>query len=189
MNNPILHHAIREQLKSILASEVFSRSRRMQRFLQFVVEETLAGREDQLGEYAVGVAVFDRGVDFEPGLDPIVRNDARRLRLKLLEYYNQAALPGNHIVIEIPKGGYVPVFRKAAARVEEPVASLGLARCRITVQLMQSTAGGTGWADEYEFEVGELLAVQTKIAANVLREVTARREMRHSTGLHLAIAA
>lgn len=189
MNNPIMQHAIREQLKSILVSDVFSRSRRMQRFLEFVVDETLAGREDQLGEYAVGVAVFDRGTDFEPGLDPIVRNDARRLRLKLLEYYNQTGLASNHIVIEIPKGGYVPVFRKAVARSEEPAASLGLARCRITVHLMQSTAGGPLWADEYEFEVGELLAVQTKIAANVLREVTARREMRHQNVLHLALAA
>jgi hypothetical protein len=82
--------AVRAQLENILASETFVRSRRMQRFLRFIVEETLAGRADQLGEYAVGIAVFDRGPDFEPGLDPIVRNDARRLRLKLLEYYRQA---------------------------------------------------------------------------------------------------
>jgi hypothetical protein len=107
----ITPQAVRAQLGRILASEVFARSRRMQRFLEFVVEETLAGRADQLGEYAVGMAVFDRGPDFEPALDPIVRNDARRLRLKLLEYYRQThPRPGDQVLIDVPKGGYVPVF-------------------------------------------------------------------------------
>ena len=100
--------AVRAQLEKILASEAFVRSRRMQRFLEFIVEETLAGRADELGEYGIGMAVFDRGPDFEPALDPIVRNDARRLRLKLLEYYRQAS--SDPVVIEMPKGGYVPIF-------------------------------------------------------------------------------
>jgi adenylate cyclase len=65
--------AVRAQLAAILASEAFVRSRRMQRFLEFVVEETLAGRDGQLGEYGIGLAVFDRSPDFEPALDPIVR--------------------------------------------------------------------------------------------------------------------
>ena len=106
---------IREQAGKIVASEGFNRCRRMQRFLEFVVEETLAGRADQLGEYAIGVAVFDRGEDFEPAVDPIVRNDARRLRSKLSEYYRGAAHAGDSLVIEIPKGGYLPVFRAVPA--------------------------------------------------------------------------
>lgn len=111
--------AIRAQVGRILQCEGFVRSRRMQRFLEFVVEETLAGRTDQLGEYALGVAVFDRGEDFEPALDPIVRNDARRLRLKLLEYYRQAGPQETEVLIEIPKGGYVPVFRPIGATVDD----------------------------------------------------------------------
>jgi len=83
----IAPRAVREQLATILTSEAFVRSRRMQRFLEFIVEETLAGRAEQIGEYSIGLAVFDRCTDFEPALDPIVRNDARRLRLKLSEYY------------------------------------------------------------------------------------------------------
>jgi TolB-like protein len=108
-NDPsISPQAIRTQLRRILECEGFVRCRRMQRFLEFVVEETLAGRADQLGEYAVGLAVFDRSPDFEPAVDPIVRNDARRLRLKLLEYYRRA--DAGQVLIDIPKGGYVPVF-------------------------------------------------------------------------------
>jgi len=103
--------AVREQLATILASEAFVRSRRMQRFLEFIVEETLEGRTDQIGEYSIGLAVFDRGADFEPALDPIVRNDARRLRLKLSEYYGVShSGMADQVLIEIPKGGYVPVF-------------------------------------------------------------------------------
>jgi len=100
---------IQAQLTKIFASEGFIRSPRMRRFLEFVTEETLAGRSDQLGEYSIGVSVFDRGSGFEPGLDPIVRNDARRLRAKLLEYYGREGA-SDPVIIDIPKGAYVPVF-------------------------------------------------------------------------------
>jgi TolB-like protein len=94
-----------------------------------VVAETLAGRADQLGEYAIGLAVFDREEDYDPALDPIVRNDARRLRLKLLEYYRCLKdPPPDQVVIEIPKGGYVPVFRAVSCHeVELPAVRIRLA--------------------------------------------------------------
>src|SRR5262249_3801152 len=37
-------------------------------------------------------------------------NDARRLRLKLLESYRQTASPEGRVRIDVPKGGYVPEF-------------------------------------------------------------------------------
>jgi len=117
MNVTVAASAVRAQLGRILASEAFVRSRRMQRFLEFIVEETLGGRADQLGEYGIGISVFDRGQDFAPAVDPIVRNDARRLRLKLLEYYRQPR-PEDHVAIDIPKGGYVPVFHTLPRRCE-----------------------------------------------------------------------
>lgn len=99
----------------------------MQRFLEFIVEETLAGRANQLGEYSIALAVFDRDESFDPRLDTIVRNDARRLRQKLLEYYKQSGSEGgDQVVIDLPKGGYVPVFSLTSSpqpepAVEEPV--------------------------------------------------------------------
>src|SRR5262249_44233050 len=56
-----------------------------------------------------GVEVFERGADFAPKIDPIVRISAGKLRHKLLEYYEG---PGAHDVVRIsvPKGAYVPVF-------------------------------------------------------------------------------
>lgn len=120
--------AVRAQLRRILTSEIFDRSRRMQRFLEFIVEETLAGRAGQLCEYAVAIAVFDRGPDFDPAVDPIVRNDARRLRLKLFEFHRDEDA---EVCIEIPKGGYVPVFRQAKPR-EQSIPS-SRSSCRIAV--------------------------------------------------------
>ncbi len=100
------------QLAAILRSSGFINSERMKRFLEFIVEETLAGRGSELCEYSIGISVFDRGESFEPGLNPIVRNDARRLRNKLLEYYQQAKhAQEGEVIIEVPKGGYMPVFR------------------------------------------------------------------------------
>lgn len=59
----------------------------------------------------------------KPMLDPIVRNDARRLRFKLLEYYQQTET--NVLTIDIPKGGYVPVFIEAADQQELERPELG----------------------------------------------------------------
>ncbi|MBV8863931.1 MAG: hypothetical protein JO210_00865 [Acidobacteriaceae bacterium] len=75
--------ALAEAIKSgILASEGFVHSGRMRSFFAFIVEEALVGRGSQLCEYSIGVSVFGRDESFDPGLDPIVRNDARGLRQK-----------------------------------------------------------------------------------------------------------
>ena len=101
--------AVRAQLERILASETFANAGRLSRLLKYVVERTLAGEGDQLKEYALGVEVFDRGDQYDPRLDSIVRVEARRLRSKLEEYY---ATAGAHddVRISVPRGSYVPTF-------------------------------------------------------------------------------
>ena len=105
---------IESQLKRILASSVFARSERMSRFLSFIVKQALESHEEQLKESVIGVEVYDRPPDYDPKVDPIVRNDARRLRAKLREYYDTDGR-SDVIVIDLPKGAYVPVFREIAA--------------------------------------------------------------------------
>jgi serine/threonine-protein kinase len=82
----------------------------MKRFLSLAVEYTLAARAHELKEYLVGVEVFDRDVSFDPRLDPIVRVEARRLRTKLVAYYEGPGLE-DELIIEFVKGAYVPQFR------------------------------------------------------------------------------
>ncbi|HLZ07563.1 MAG TPA: hypothetical protein VKT80_03180, partial [Chloroflexota bacterium] len=68
----------------------------------------LEDRLDSLKEYSIGVAVFDRPKHYNPAEDPIVRVEARRLRKKLDEFYG--ANPQEPVVIDVPKGGYLPTF-------------------------------------------------------------------------------
>ena len=50
----------------------------------------------------LGREVFDRGTDYDPRLDPIVRVEARRLRQRLAEYYDGRGA-NDPVVLTIPK--------------------------------------------------------------------------------------
>jgi TolB-like protein len=102
--------AVLEEVDRVLTSSVFTHAARLSRFLKYGVECALAGRTD-VNEYAIGVDVFGRPPSFDPRIDPIVRVDARRLRSKLREYYeNEGA--GDSLEICLPLRTYIPVFRK-----------------------------------------------------------------------------
>jgi len=103
--------AIEAQVAKILASPVFSKSGRMSGFLRFIVGKTLDGQNDDLKEYTIALEVFDKDESFDPRIDPTVRSEARRLRAKLSEYY-QTASGDDMLLVDLPKGSYVPVFRE-----------------------------------------------------------------------------
>jgi serine/threonine-protein kinase len=102
------------QLERILGSVTFRQVDRLKRFLGFIVAEALAGRGHQLKEYVIGVQVFDKDSSFDPRADPIVRVQARRLRARLVRYYGEEG-GADALVIELPKGGYAPVFKNRDA--------------------------------------------------------------------------
>jgi hypothetical protein len=122
--------AIRDQLARILASPGFSRNERLSRFLQFVVERHMEGRDHELKETVIAVEVFGRPPDYNPKQDAIVRTEAGRLRARLAEYY-QGEGSNDALVIELPRGGYIPAFRQAesigADRPDRKRLRLGLA--------------------------------------------------------------
>ena len=93
-------------LDRILASPCFVQSERQQRFLKFIVTETLAGHIDRLKGFTIAVEVFDRDVSFDPAIDAIVRVEAARLRAKLREYYEREGRT-DPVRFELPKGAYV----------------------------------------------------------------------------------
>src|SRR5437870_937681 len=103
--------AVRQELKRVLESPGFSRNERMSRLLRFVVEGHLDGKDDELKESVIGAEVFGRRPDFDSRLDPVVRTEAMRLRARLSEYYIKEG-KADALVIELPKGGYVPCFRE-----------------------------------------------------------------------------
>jgi TolB-like protein len=110
---------IGRQLDRILGSEPFVNSDRLSRFLRYVVERTLAGEGDRLKEYVIGTEVFERGEQYDPRVDSIVRVEAGRLRGKLDEYYNGHGA-GDSILIRMPRGGYTPVFEWKARSATKP---------------------------------------------------------------------
>src|SRR5262245_35972301 len=115
--------AIREQLYRILSSGLFLQTRRRQRFLEYLVNETLAGRSERLKGYTIALEVFSRPTTFDPVVDPLVRVEAARLREKLNQYY-EADGRSDPIRIALPKGTYTPhiEFRQS------PTAERGLNR-------------------------------------------------------------
>lgn len=99
--------AIREALAKLLQSRIFSRSWRLGRFLQFTVDQVLAGKQKQLKEYVIGVEVYDRRSPYDPAVDSIVRTEARRLRGKLQQYYEFDGKT-DPVRIFFRPGSYVP---------------------------------------------------------------------------------
>jgi hypothetical protein len=93
----------------VVAGPHFAHSPLLSKFLLFVVAETLKGHGNEITEHQIGVQVFDRPADYRTLEDNIVRNYARQLRKRLAEHF---AGEGNSepLRIDIPLGGYVPVF-------------------------------------------------------------------------------
>src|SRR6266851_4830344 len=100
---------VRAQLDRILASAAFADAQRASRFLCFVVERTLEGRTGEIKESVIAVEVLGRSPSFDSKSDPIVRVEAGRLRDRLSSYY-QGEGEADHVLIALPKGGYVPEF-------------------------------------------------------------------------------
>jgi len=100
---------IQQQLQRILTSPEFQATDRQREFLQFVVAETIAGRDQEIKGYTVATQVFGRKEDFDQATDPIVSIQANKLRRALERYYLVAGQQ-DPVRIDIPKGTYVPTF-------------------------------------------------------------------------------
>lgn len=110
--------AVRAQVRRISESAAFRQSERRQNFLRFIVDEALAGRADRLKGYVIATEVFGRPASFDPQIDPIVRIEAGRLRDKLHEYYATEGR-SDPVLIDLPKGSYVPTFKTAETTTSE----------------------------------------------------------------------
>jgi hypothetical protein len=93
----------------VIAGPNFARSPLLTKFLLFVVAESLEGRGDEITEHLIGVHVFDRPADYRTLEDNIVRSYARQLRKRLAEHFADQG-SSEPVRIDIPVGGYVPVF-------------------------------------------------------------------------------
>jgi tetratricopeptide (TPR) repeat protein len=174
--------AARRQLERVLASRCFSRNDRLSRFLRFIVDRRLEGRDGEIKESVLAVEVFGRAADHDPKQDSIVRTEAARLRARLNEYYGG---PGKNdaLVIEVPRGGYVPEFRFPEPGTPELTAASGVfvGRARETGRLSEQFQRMLGGLGRLVFLTGE-----AGIGKSALAEEFMRIAPRQRPGLMLA---
>jgi len=109
--SPSLHKEISHQLKLILASPDFNATPQQIALLKYVVNQTLAGKSRDIEDETIAADVFSRGPNFDQRIDPIVSIQADQLRRALVRYYETTGT-NDPIRIDIPKGTYVPMFKK-----------------------------------------------------------------------------
>jgi tetratricopeptide (TPR) repeat protein len=143
--DPEIHPALRE-LDRVLRSELFKRSEQLSRFLAFLVQRHIEGRNSELKESVLGAEVFGRKTDYNPKVDPIVRTEARRLRARLSEYYANEG-KDDALIIEIPKGGYVPAIREPQRAIRRPVRGYWVAAAMVCI-VIGLGAGVLWWRAE-----------------------------------------
>jgi TolB-like protein len=103
--------ACRAEVAGILDFPDFAAAPQLRNFLEYIVEEALANRGDQLKERNIAVHALSRDADFDPRLDCVVRVMAGKLRRSLERYYHGPGASAE-LRIEVPRGGYRPVFRR-----------------------------------------------------------------------------
>jgi hypothetical protein len=96
-------------ISDILASSVFNSSKQCQILLRYVVDFSLAGRDELLRERVIGATVFGRAPDYDTGNDPVVRARVAEVRKRLAQYYLDR-LDKPAVQISIPKGSYRAIF-------------------------------------------------------------------------------
>jgi hypothetical protein len=99
---------VQRALTAILQSPPFRSTKQMQKLLQFIVSETLAGRSDLLKERNIGAHLFDKRPDYDTNSDPTVRLRVAELRKRLALYYQGAR--DETVLINIPSGSFRAVF-------------------------------------------------------------------------------
>jgi len=92
--------------------EYFRNSKRQYRLFEFLLENALSDAPRELDQYIIAVDVLERGEDFDPYSDSIVRSEISRLR-KSLAIYSAVQAPYK---FNIPKGRYnLEIEHKASA--------------------------------------------------------------------------
>lgn len=102
-------------VERVVASRNFAKSGRLNTFLCYIVRCAIENRPEEISEQQIGIHVFGRAPGYNPAEDNIVRTTARQLRQRLALYYMEEG-SADEIRIEVPKGGYVPVFHPGKKR-------------------------------------------------------------------------
>ena len=110
----------RALVQRVLSSRSFEKSARMRDFLAYVCQRALQDPGADIHEQEIGCAVFGRPTEYDTGADNIVRVNASQVRKKLEAYFGSEGAR-EPLMLELPKGKYVPAF--VARPVSAPAAA------------------------------------------------------------------
>lgn len=120
-------------IERVVATGPFQKSARLRELLRYLADRSIHGHSAELTEHHIGSAIFGKPMDYSPVEDSSVRVQVRQLRLKLHEYFDGEGRD-EPLIVEIPKGAYIPVFRHARSSIAAPAG--------IPVLLPGKAAGG-----------------------------------------------
>jgi hypothetical protein len=107
--DPQLTELERLELESVVAA--FARTPRLAKLLAFIGEKYFQNGLEEITEYNIATQVFGRPRQtFDASRDAIARVEAYRLRKKLKEFYASEG-KDHSILVTLPTGSYVPIFR------------------------------------------------------------------------------
>jgi hypothetical protein len=135
----------------IAASGSLGRSGLLSDFLLHIVDRSIRGQTSEITEQRIGVSVFGRADDYDPNEDNIVRSYARKLRKRIDDYF---ATEGHEetLRLEIPRGGYTPIFSdythtpEATSAIATPETAAPFKRSEeLSVVPNSTTTAAAGW--------------------------------------------
>jgi hypothetical protein len=98
-----------ELVQRVVNSQELRRAARLRELLLYLGDRSLKSHAATIREQEIGTAVFGRPESYDTNVDNIVRVNVSELRKRLVHYFEGegAAEP---ILMEIPRGAYLPVF-------------------------------------------------------------------------------
>ncbi|MCC7341927.1 MAG: hypothetical protein IT170_12665 [Bryobacterales bacterium] len=105
-----------EVLERLRNSDQLKRSAKLQELLQYLCRRAWMDGATEIREHEIGVAVFGRPEGYDSTQDTLVRVQASQLRKRLEKYFEDEGRE-EILILEIPRGSYVPVMhlRQAVA--------------------------------------------------------------------------
>ncbi|MBL0155653.1 MAG: hypothetical protein IPP47_00870 [Bryobacterales bacterium] len=111
------------ELAAVLSSGIFARAPSLAQLLSYICLKHFNGEHHLIKEYNIAVDALGRPADFDQKRDSIVRVEAHRLRKRLRQYYEGEGA-SHELRIDLPSGGYTPVFLSAARLEAAPLPAM-----------------------------------------------------------------
>ena len=104
-------------LERVAASHQLRRAARLQELLFYIGKRSLKEGCVHLHEQEIGARVFGRPDSYDTTIDNIVRTNVSDLRKRIEAYFSSEG-SRETLIMEIPRGSYIPVFRYRAVEPE-----------------------------------------------------------------------